>query len=144
MRNATCTPFKQGEVKNMINEIPRQEWKRFFDALSKDYLEWETKVEVMKEDFGVQVLSNGLPLLGFVEFKTNHINAIEIILGEESGIHQTHTIFGPQNVFFERIEDMPGGIIEIEDKRGDKTLIYLIQPIQVLAVYPQFEMLAAV
>lgn len=128
----------------MINEIPRQEWKQFFDAASKDYLEWETKVEVMKEDFGVQVLSDGLPLLGFVEFKTNHINAVEIILGEESGIHQTHTIFGPQNVFFETIRDTPGGIIEIEDKRGDKTLIYLIQPIQVLTVYSKPEMLAAV
>lgn len=129
----------------MTNEIPKLEWAKFFDAVGKNYLDWETRVEVFKDDIGAQVLSEGLPLLGFMyECKTNRFSAIEIMLGEETGLYQTHTIFNAQQIFFKTDEDNPGGIIEIEDRRGAKTLLYLVQPFPVLAVYSKPAMVAAV
>ena len=120
----------------MISEILKPEWTNFFNAVSEKYADWQTKVEIIGNDIGAQVLlPDELPFSGAVEYKTNRINAIHFILGEKTGARQTHTIFSPLNVFFETVKDSPGGIIEIEDKRGDKTLVYLKQPIQVLAAY---------
>jgi hypothetical protein len=125
----------------MTNEIPKQNWKLFFDDASRDYLQWETRVEVLKEDIGAQILSEGLSLVGFVfEEKTvengGEQSNVEIIIGEESGVHQTHTIFNPRVVAFLHKEDgTHGGTIEIEDAGNAKTLIHLVQPISVQAAY---------
>ena len=118
----------------MISEILQPEWTNFFNAVGKKYADWQTKVEMIGNDIGAQVLiPDGLPFSGAVEYKTNRISAIELILGEKTGARRTRTIFSPQNVFFETVEDKPGGIIEIEDKKGGKTLVYFEQPMPVLA-----------
>lgn len=126
----------------MTNEILRADWKEFFDLQSKNYLEWQTKVEVLKDEIGAQVLSEGLPLIGFMCEEAQ--NAIEIIVGEESGVHQTHTIFNPQKVFFQEDENNQSGIVEIEDKDGAKTLVKFIQPISVLMAYEETQIMASV
>lgn len=131
----------------MTNEITRQEWKQFFDEASADYLNWQTKIEVLKDDIGAQVLSEGLPLTGLTfEEKTNGEAArsvIEIMLGEESGAHQTHSVTNPNKVYFEENEEgAPGGTIEIEDETGAKTIVYLVQPISVLVAYEETQIVA--
>lgn len=121
----------------MTDEILKQEWKGFFNAISKNYEEWQTIVEILKDDIGAQLLSEGLPLIGFTfeEKAGGGESSIEIMLGEESGAHQTHTIVNPQKVFFKESERVPGGTIEIEDESGAKTLVRLVQPIAVLVAY---------
>lgn len=129
----------------MISEILQPEWTNFFNTIGKKYADWQTKVEMMGNDIGSQVLfPDGLPFSEVVEYKTNHIRAIHFVLGEKTDARQTRTIFSPENVFFETVEDKPGGIIKIEDKRGDKTLVHFKQPMPVLAAYPQPEVLAVV
>ena len=129
----------------MIRRILKPEWTNFFNTIGEKYADWQTKVEIMGDDIGAQVLfPEGLPFSRVVEYQTNHLNAIYMIFGEKTGARQTRTIFSPQNIFFETVEGAPGGIIEIEDKRGGKTLVYFKQPMPVLAVYPKPEALAAV
>jgi hypothetical protein len=125
----------------MTNEISRQAWKEFFDRLSRNRLEQQTKVEVLKNDIGAQVLSDGLPLIGFMfeEKAGTGESAIEIIVGEEAGAHQTHTVFNPQKVFFDEGEGDSGGTIEIEDASGAKTLVRLTSPVSVLVAYEETE-----
>lgn len=129
----------------MTNEITKQEWKQFFNDSSKNYLEWQAKVEVLNDDMGAQVLSDGLPLIGFMfEEKPEGKSAIEIMVGEESGAHQTHTVFNPQKVFFEQGEDNASGTIEIEDEGGAKTIVYLVQATSVLVEYEETRIVAQV
>jgi hypothetical protein len=128
----------------MTSEILKQEWKGFFNAISKNYAEWETGVEILKDDIGAQLLSEGLPLTGFTfeEKAGGGQSSIELMLGEESGVHQTHTIINPQKVFFKESERVPGGTIEIEDESGAKTLVRLVQPIAVLVAYEETQIMA--
>lgn len=134
----------------MTNEIQKQEWKQFFDDTSRRYLGWQTRVEVLKEDIGAQILSDGLSLIGFVFEEKNgegtgeKQSSIEIILGEESGAHQTHTVVNPRAVAFLRNDESPDGTIEIEDEEAAKTLVYLVQPISVEAAYIKLEESASV
>lgn len=128
----------------MTNEITKQEWKQFFNDASKNYLAWQTKVEILKDDIGAQVLSEGLPLIGFMfeEKADGGQNAIEIMVGEESGTHQTHAVFNPQKVFFEQGEDNASGIVEIEDESGAKTIVYLAQSVSVMVEYEEVQIMA--
>ena len=127
----------------MTDEILKQEWEKFFNAISKNYSEWQTRVEILKEDIGAQLLSEGLPLTGFTfEENAEGKSAIEIMFGEESGVHQTHTIINPQKVFFREREKSVGDTIEIEDESGAKTLVQLVQPIPVLVEYGQNRIVA--
>ena len=127
----------------MTDEILKPEWEKFFNAVSKNYSEWQTRVEILKDDIGAQLLSEGLPLIGFAfEEKADGKSAIEIMLGEESGVHQTHTIINPQKVFFKENEKTPGGTIEIEDESGAKTLVRLVQSIAVLIAYEETQITA--
>jgi hypothetical protein len=128
----------------MTNEISKQEWKQFFNDASRNYLAWQTKVEILKADIGAQILSEGLPLIGLMleEKASGEQSAIEIMVGEGSGIHQTHTVFNPQKVFFEEGEAGQSGTIEIEDESGAKTIVYIMQSISVLVAYEEVQLVA--
>jgi adenosyl cobinamide kinase/adenosyl cobinamide phosphate guanylyltransferase len=45
----------------MTTEIPKEQWKEFFDNLSNDLDGWETNVEVVSNEVGSHVLFQGLP-----------------------------------------------------------------------------------
>lgn len=123
----------------MTDEISIKEWKRFFNAVSRNFLQWQTRVEILKNDIGAQLLSEGLPLAGFTfeEKADGGQRSIEIMLGDETGAQQTHKIFDPRKVFFKESEKVPGGTIEIEDESGARTLVRLGQPISVLVGYKE-------
>ena len=131
-------------ITDMTNEIPKQTWKDFFDEMSRERHGWQTKFEVLKDDIGAQMLSEGLPLMGVMfEEKTNDESAIEIMLGEESGAaHQTHAIFNPTKVAFLENDRTAGGTLEIEDASGEKTLLEISQPVSVGLTYTEVGIIA--
>ncbi len=110
----------------MTNEIPKQEWKQFFDDLSREKLDWQTKIEVMNEETGAQILTEGLPLSGLTFEDREGKEAIEIMVGSGTEHHQSHNISEPSKVYFRHSDDKQVGTIEIEDGIGTKTLVHLI------------------
>ena len=119
----------------MTNEIPKQEWKQFFDELSREKLDWQTKIEVMNDETGAQILTEGLPLGGLTFEDEDGQETIEVIVGSGTENHQTHNILEPQKVYFRRADDRQVGTVEIEDAGGTKTLVHIIQPMPVLVHY---------
>ncbi len=111
----------------MTNEIPRREWKQFFDDLSRDKLDWQTKIEVMNDETGAQILTEGLPLSGFTFENKDGRETIEVMVGSGTENHQTHNISEPSKVYFRQTEDKSSGTIEIEDGSSTKTLVHVIQ-----------------
>ena len=127
----------------MTREIPREQWKEFFDELSRNLDGWETKVQIVNNDVGAQMLSEGLPFHGLtVEADATGELAIELSVGNGTGEHQTHTVSTPFKVSFEGAGVGPGGVLDIEDAAGTKMLITLVQPFPVLLEYTTTEMIA--
>lgn len=129
----------------MTNEIQRNEWKDFFDQMSREKLNWQTKVEVFKADIGAQVLSENLPLMGvmFEEKSDAGLGSIEIMLGDEPGAaHQTHTIFNPTKVAYLENVATGGGTLEIEDESEAKTLLEIALPLSVEVTYTEVGIVA--
>lgn len=126
----------------MITQIPKNEWKEFFDNLSRDLDGWETHIDLFSNDTGAQVISSGLPFHGLTVEVTNGDYFIELLLGNGPDNHQTHTIAKPILVAFEGTGLGPSGILDIEDEFGTKTLIKFIQPFPILAEYVETELMS--
>ena len=127
----------------MTTEIKREDWKSFFDDLSRDLAGWQTVVEVISDDVGAQVLTEGLPFVGLTYEDADGNPSIELTLGENRENHQTHTITSPKLVAFEGSGLGPAGILDIEDGAGTKTLIRFVQPFPILVEYEETEVVRA-
>ncbi len=127
----------------MTQQIMKIEWKDFFDRISRDFLDWETSVQVMSENTGAQYLSEGLPFNGMTFDDRHGASRMEFAIGMGSAHHLTHNISDPQKVAFQPSGRGPGGTLDIEDGTGTKTLINFIQPMPLLIEYVKSEILSA-
>lgn len=125
----------------MTNNIPKAKWIEFFNDLSKRRFGWETKIEVLNESVGEQILSKGLPLNGIIfEEKSGKI---EISVGENTDQHQTHSLLNPVKVGYLDEGEFLGGVVEIEDEKMTKTLIKLINPMPIFLGYEDYQIVMA-
>ncbi len=122
----------------MTLEIPKDKWVQFFEDLSKRRFGWTTKIEVMNDSIGDQVLSDNLPLNGITVEQTGNDAAIEIAVGA-STTHQSHNIVNPSKVAFLGDGENSGGVVEIEEESGTKTLVHIIEPMPVIVSYSEYE-----
>ena len=125
----------------MTTEIPTEQWKEFFDNLSKDLIDWETNVEVISDNNGAQMLSEGLPFSGLT-FEDTEAPSVELTVGSGPDNHQTHTVTDPKMVAFENSGLGPNGVLDIEDREGTKTLVTFVRPFPVLVEYVKTEMIS--
>ena len=135
--------MKKEKVKIMTIEIPKEKWAQFFDDLSKRRFGWETKIEVMNESVGDQILTTGLPLNGVTFEEKSGRHEIEIAVGETTEQHQTHNISNPRKVAYLDEGEFLGGVIEIEDEKNTKTLVNLLNPMPVYVGYAEYEIVMA-
>ena len=127
----------------MTLDIPREKWAQFFSDLSKRRFGWTTRIEVMNDSIGDQVLSENLPLNGITFEQTGDETTIEIAVGENM-THQSHTIVNPGKVAFFGKDEKAGGFVEIEEANGTKTLVHIIEPMPMTVSYSECEMFSTV
>ena len=128
----------------MTINLPKEKWVQFLDDLNKRRFGWSTKIEVMNATIGDQVLSDGLPLNGFTVEQKGDQTSIEIALGKTIENHQSHNIYNPIKVAFLDESEKNGGIVEIEEENGTKTLVHIIEPMSVVISYSEFEIISSV
>lgn len=122
----------------MTQEIPKYRWLSFFDNLTKRRFEWRTKIEVISEEIGSQILENGLPLQGITaEIMSDEKSVVEVLVGQDRKHHQTHNIKNPTKIAYLSDDDSPSGIVEIEEADGTKTLIHIMQPTPLAVDYSE-------
>lgn len=100
-------------------QIPRGEWREFFDSFSRQHEGWLTRTEL-----GDRLLSNDLPLIGIAADRA----AIEIMLGGT-----TYVIDRPARVIFERTRTGAHAGVRIETAGGE---VYALQ--FRVAAHPEF------
>ena len=122
----------------MTLDIPKEKWAQFFSDLSKRRFGWTTKIEVMNDSIGDQVLSENLPLNGITSEQIGDETTIEIAVGANT-THQSHTIVNPGKVGFLGVDERAGGFVEIEEANGTKTLVHIIEPMPVMVSYSEYQ-----
>ncbi|MGE5645086.1 MAG: DUF5335 family protein [Acidobacteriota bacterium] len=106
-------------------EIPRDQWRTFFDSFSKDHEGWITTVELVGEDIpGDQIEALELPLVGIsCDAKGSEADSIEVTIASDPSDEFTHIVHDAARVQFD--PNYSGGreALEIESSEGDKTIL---------------------
>lgn len=114
----------------MTKEIPPNEWKQFFDNLSRDLSDWITSIEIVPDNRGSQYLVRELPFAGaLVAADDGQPVQIVIMLGDEASAHEKHRIQNPQCVTFLQNKNLPGCLIAVKSADGTKTMIHIQRPL---------------
>ena len=110
-------------------EIPRREWKGFFDSFSRQHEGWLATLEVLTADVGAQEEARELPLAGVsLSSGGDETEAISIDLGTRPDEHVSHAISDPTAVWLEQTEEGANAALEIERADGTKTLLRFRSP----------------
>jgi Family of unknown function (DUF5335) len=105
-------------------EIPRHEWRSFFDTFSLKHEGWLAAVEILGADVGAQKEVRALPLAGVsVSSGGDESETIAIDLGMAPNDHVSHAIADPTNVWLEQTDEGADAALEIEASDGTKTLL---------------------
>jgi len=125
-------------------EIKRENWREFFESLSNRRFGWKTRIEILQDDMGDQILTKGLPLNGITVGQKCDRMTVELSVGEKTDAHQTHMINDPLRVsYFLAPHKIHGDVIEIEGEGGTKTLISFVEPMGILVGCKEVYMAAA-
>ena len=105
-------------------EIPRTEWRSFFDTFNRQHEGWLATLEVFSSDIGAQEQAHELPLEGItVSSRPGTEEEIAISLGTSAEQHVSHTIADPTRVWVERTNEGANAALEVEAKDQTKTLL---------------------
>jgi hypothetical protein len=108
-------------------EVPRDEWKRFFDNLSRKQEGWEVTLEVFGPEIGDQIEERHMFLAGITAELTDKDKGdmIEIMIGGKPGDHVTHTIAAPILVELQQTDLGIDSALRIKSADGTTALLYL-------------------
>jgi hypothetical protein len=108
-------------------EIPRVEWTRFFDNLSRKQEGWEVKLEVFGPDIGDQIEELDMFLSGLsaeVADEAGKGDTIEIMMGGKPTGHLTHTITAPILVELQQTDLGLDSALQIKCVDGTTSLLH--------------------
>ena len=109
-------------------QIPREEWTRFFNNLSRRQEGWEATLEVFGPDIGDQVEERRMYLTGLTaEASTegNDADKIAIMFGGRPDRHLTHTIVSPIEVDLQQTDFGIDSALQIKSADGTTSLLKL-------------------
>jgi hypothetical protein len=104
-------------------EIPREEWRRYFDEFSRDLPDMHATVEVAGREIGAQVEAER-PLLTGVTYDDKD-DIVVIGLDAPGGLQEDleHIVYQPQKIYVAEGEGET--IFDIEDAEQVQTLVRL-------------------
>jgi len=123
----------------MTYEIKKQNWADFFESLTKRRFEWKTRVEILKNEMGDQLLTEGLPFNGITVESKGDTTSIDISVGESTEAHHTHIIKDPTRIAYLAADESRGEVVDIEEVDGTKTLITFVEPMAIFVGYTETE-----
>ncbi|MGH9427898.1 MAG: DUF5335 family protein [Terriglobia bacterium] len=106
-------------------EIPRDEWTKFFDNLSRRQEGWEVTLEVFGPDIGDQVEERHMFLAGVTAEVADEGDKIEIMVGGKPSGHVTHMITAPTQVELQQTDLGVDSTLLIKSADGTSTLLHL-------------------
>ena len=111
-------------------EIPRSEWRSFFDVFSRQHEGWLATLEIFGQEIGAQVEPGELPLKSVTLTPVvGKSEAITINLGKTPKDHVKHTVIEPTHVWLVQTSEGANAALEIESADETKTLLRFRSPV---------------
>ena len=106
-------------------EIPRDEWTKFFDNLSRKQEGWQVTLEVRSPDIGNQIEERDMFLAGVTAELAAAGDRIQIMVGGKPTGHVTHVITAPTRVELEQSDIGVDSALQIKSADGTIALLRL-------------------
>jgi hypothetical protein len=119
---------KMTETTMKTREIPRAEWRRFFDNISRRQQGWEVELEVFSPDIGDQIEERHMFLTGITAELTDKVDTgdkIEIMMAGAPSDHVTHMISTPVLVQLQQTDLGIDAALRIKSADGITSLLHL-------------------
>jgi hypothetical protein len=113
------------EAAMKTREVPRCEWSKFFDNLSRKQQGWEVTLEVFGPEIGNQVEERHMFLAGITAEVADGGDKIEIMMGENARGHVTHMITAPTLVELQQTDLGVNSALQIKSADGTTSLLHL-------------------
>ena len=111
------------------NEIPKNEWPKFFDNFSSKHRDWLVTLEIFGNELGAQVQEREMALVGIVDERDEiHGDRIVIMFGGKLDNHITHSIGRPLQVSLEHTEGGADVALAIKSADGVMALLRFLSP----------------
>ena len=111
-------------------EIPRSEWRSFFDVFSRQHEGWLATLENFGQEIGAQAEPGELPLKSVTLTPVvGKSEAITINLGSIPKDHIQHTVIEPTHVWLVQTSEGANAALEIESADETKTLLRFRSPV---------------
>src|SRR5215217_1797843 len=111
-------------------EIPRGEWRSFFDVFSRQHEGWLATLEKFGQAIGAQPEPGELPLQGVALTPVvGKSEAITINLGKTPKDHVEDTVIEPTHVWLVQTPEGANAALEIEAADETKTLLRFRSPV---------------
>jgi len=106
-------------------QIPRDEWSKFFDNMSRRQEGWEVGLEVFSPEIGVQIEGSHIFLAGLTAEVSERGDKIEIMMAGKPNNHVTHTISSPILVQLQQTDIGIDSALQITSADGTSSLLHL-------------------
>jgi uncharacterized protein DUF5335 len=111
-------------------EIPREQWNRFFDSFSRRHEGWLATLEVLDTNIGAQPEAIDLSFEGIsISSEDGEAELIVISLTKSPAEHVTHMIDHPMRVWLQQTDQGADASLEIEAEDAAKTLLRFRSPV---------------
>lgn len=104
-----------------LQNVPRSEWRAYFDRMSKELLGKRAEIEVASLDLGDQIVAEWIPLLGITYEPKDDL--LDVALDRSS-----HLIRHPKEI---AVEETPAGLasVAVIDGEGARQVVRLREPL---------------
>ena len=109
-------------------EIPRKQWKDFFDSFSRRHEGWLVTLQLLSEDLGAQPAVEVLSFAGISANSSDVGDSFVISLARSTAEHVTHMVQHPQRVWLLRTDELESVSLEIEAQDQSRTLLSIRSP----------------
>ena len=107
-------------------EIPKGEWREFFDRFSRQHEGWLATLEILGAEIGAQVEERELAFEGIADEIQG--NEIMIMVGPTPDDHVTHSISHPVQVSLEQTDEGADAALAIKSSDGITALLRFRSP----------------
>ncbi|MGH9601842.1 MAG: DUF5335 family protein [Terriglobales bacterium] len=115
-------------AKGKTRQIPRAEWRTFFDSFSRQHEGWLASLELLAPDLGALTEVYNRPLAGITaELHRSGRDSITIIFGRIPS-ELTHIVSEPTRVWLKQTAEGADDALEIESAQGPTALLRFRSP----------------
>ena len=110
-------------------ELPREEWRRFMDAMTRQYEGWEVTIEVLSDELGDLTQAERLPL-AYLEYDDKD-DIFSVAVGGRDGRYPVllrHGIEHPRRILSDELSADVPRVFDVIDPESVQTIITLHRP----------------